>query len=53
MKTRTLTLRRLLVESAEKLGRTVKRAKILPAAIDCPDGVNGPEPSKSVLITLE
>jgi 23S rRNA (cytosine1962-C5)-methyltransferase len=51
-KTRTLTLRRLLVESAEKLGRAVKRAKILPAALDCPDGVNGPEPSKSVLITL-
>ncbi len=51
-KTRALTLRRLLVESAEKLGRNVQRAKLLPPALDCPDGPNGPEPSKSVLITL-
>lgn len=51
-RTRALTLRRLLVETAEQLGRSVQRAKILPAALDCPDGPNGPEPSKSVLITL-
>jgi len=51
-KTRPVTLRRLLVEAAEKLGRSVQRAKLLPSALDCPDGPHGPDPSKSVLITL-
>ena len=51
-KTKPAALRRVLVETAERLGRAVRRAKLLPSGIDCPDGPLGPEPSKSVLLTL-
>jgi 23S rRNA (cytosine1962-C5)-methyltransferase len=51
-KTRPAALRRVLVETAERLGRSVRRAKVLPAGLDCPDGPLGPEPSKSVWLTL-
>lgn len=51
-KTRAAAFRHLLVEAAERLGREVRRAKILPSGLDCPEGPFGPEPSKSVLLTL-
>jgi 23S rRNA (cytosine1962-C5)-methyltransferase len=51
-KTRASTLRRILIDIAEGMGRTVRRAKILPSGLDCRDAWHGPEPSKSVLLTL-
>jgi 23S rRNA (cytosine1962-C5)-methyltransferase len=51
-KTRASALRRSLLETAEKLGRSVRRAKILPSSLDCRESALGPEPSKSVLLTL-
>ena len=42
----------LIVWKLDRLGRSVRRAKALPAGLDCPDGPLGPEPSKSVWLTL-
>jgi len=46
------TLRRLVLEAARAEARPVKSARLLPPGLDCPDGPDGPEPSKSVLVRL-
>lgn len=51
-KTSAAALRRILLDGAAELGLACQQAKILPAGLDCPDGPSGPEPSKSVLLTL-
>ncbi len=44
-------LRRTLREAAAKAGVSVARLKDLASALDCPDGPEGPVPSKSVVLT--
>ena len=44
-------LRRTLREAAERTGVSVAKLRDLPAGLDCPDGPEGPVPSKSVLLT--
>lgn len=51
-KTSRDALRRLLLAEARKLGREVAQAKELRSGLDCPDGPEGPDPSKAVLLTL-
>lgn len=46
-------LRRIVLEAARAAGRAVTSARLLPSGLDCPEGPNGPEPSKSVLLRLE
>jgi 23S rRNA (cytosine1962-C5)-methyltransferase len=45
-------LRRTLREAAGAAGVGVAQLKDLPSQLDCPDGPDGPVPSKSVLVTL-
>jgi len=45
-------LRRYLHEAARDAGRQVSQMKDLAPAPDCPDGLEGPTPSKSVLVTV-
>ena len=45
-------LRRTLREAAEKARAHVAQLKDLPSQLDCPDGPDGPVPSKSVLVTV-
>jgi 23S rRNA (cytosine1962-C5)-methyltransferase len=44
-------LRRTLREAAARAGVSVAKLKDLPPVFDCPDGPDGPVPSKSVLVT--
>ncbi len=44
-------LRRTLRESAARAGVTIAKLKDLGSGLDCPDGPDGPVPSKSVLLT--
>jgi 23S rRNA (cytosine1962-C5)-methyltransferase len=46
-------LRRTLREAATRARIGVRQLKDLPSGLDCPDGPDGPEPSKSVLVTIE
>ncbi len=50
-KTSSGTLRRLLRDAAERARVPVAQLKDLPSQLDCPDGPDGPVPSKSVLLT--
>jgi 23S rRNA (cytosine1962-C5)-methyltransferase len=50
-KTSSGRLRRLVRDAAERAGVAVAQLKDLPSQLDCPDGVDGPVPSKSVLLT--
>jgi 23S rRNA (cytosine1962-C5)-methyltransferase len=50
-KTTSGRLRRLLRDAAERANVSVVQLKDLPAQLDCPDGPDGPVPSKSVLLT--
>ncbi len=45
-------LRRTLRDAAARAKVNVQQLKDLPSALDCPDGPDGPVPSKSVLVTL-
>jgi 23S rRNA (cytosine1962-C5)-methyltransferase len=45
-------LRRTLRDAAARAHANVRQLKDLPCALDCPDGPDGPVPSKSVLVTL-
>ncbi len=51
-RTSVARLRRTLHEAARDAGRQVSQMKDLGAALDCPDGPEGPTPSKSVLVTV-
>jgi 23S rRNA (cytosine1962-C5)-methyltransferase len=44
-------LRRTLREAAARVGVSLTQLKDLPSGLDCPDGPDGPVPSKSVLVT--
>jgi 23S rRNA (cytosine1962-C5)-methyltransferase len=44
-------LRRTLREAAARAGVTVVKLRDLASGLDCPDGPDGPVPSKSVLLT--
>ena len=44
-------LRRTLREAANRVRVPVVQLKDLAAGLDCPDGPDGPAPSKSVLLT--
>lgn len=44
-------LRRTLREAAGRVGATLTKLRDLPSGLDCPDGPDGPVPSKSVLVT--
>ena len=46
-------LRRTLRDAAARARVGVRQLKDLPSGLDCPDGPDGPEPSKSVLVTLD
>jgi len=46
-------LRHLVLEATRAAGRQPAQAKELASGLDCPDGLDGPEPSKAVLLTLE
>jgi 23S rRNA (cytosine1962-C5)-methyltransferase len=46
-------LRRTLRDAAARARVDVRQLKDLPSALDCPDGPDGPVPSKSVLVTLQ
>lgn len=50
-KTSSGGLRKLLREAAERARVTVAQLKDLPSPLDCPEGPDGPAPSKSVLLT--
>lgn len=50
-KTSVGRLRRTLREAAAKAGVSIAQLKDLPPVFDCPDGPDGPVPSKSVLLT--
>lgn len=45
-------LRKTLLEAARLEGKAVAALEELPSGLDCPEGQSGPEPSKSVLLTL-
>lgn len=45
-------LRKTLLEAARLEGKAVAAVEELPSGLDCPEGQSGPEPSKSVLLTL-
>lgn len=45
-------LRRTLRDAAAVAGVAVAQLKDLPSQLDCPDGPDGPVPSKSVLVTV-
>jgi 23S rRNA (cytosine1962-C5)-methyltransferase len=45
-------LRKLVLQAAERAGRAVVQAKELGNGLDCPDGRDGPEPSRAVLLTV-
>jgi 23S rRNA (cytosine1962-C5)-methyltransferase len=51
-KTSLGALRRTLRDAAARARVDVRQLKDLPSGLDCPDGPDGPEPSKSVLVTL-
>lgn len=44
--------RRMLHEAAERAGISLVSLKDLPSSLDCPDGPDGPWPSKSLLATV-
>jgi 23S rRNA (cytosine1962-C5)-methyltransferase len=46
-------LRRTLRDAAARARVGVRQLKDLPPGLDCPNGAEGPEPSKSVLVTIE
>jgi 23S rRNA (cytosine1962-C5)-methyltransferase len=50
-KTSSGRFRKLLRDAAERLRVPIVQLKDLPSALDCPDGPDGPVPSKSVLLT--
>ncbi len=50
-KTSNDRLRRLLRDAAERARVPLVQLKDLPSPLDCPDGPDGPVPSKSVLLT--
>jgi 23S rRNA (cytosine1962-C5)-methyltransferase len=52
-KTSTNRLRAMVHGAARELGRQVLRLETLKSGLDCPDGVSGPEPSKSVWLEVE
>jgi 23S rRNA (cytosine1962-C5)-methyltransferase len=52
-KTSLGALRRMLRDAAARARVDVRQLKDLPSGLDCPDGPDGPEPSKSVLVTLD
>jgi 23S rRNA (cytosine1962-C5)-methyltransferase len=45
-------LRRTLRDAAARARVSVRQLKDLPSGLDCPDGPDGPLPSKSLLVTL-
>jgi 23S rRNA (cytosine1962-C5)-methyltransferase len=49
-KTSVGALRRELRDAAERAGVSIEQLKDLPPGLDCPDGPEGPVPSKSVLL---
>lgn len=46
-------LRKITLQAAVRARRRVLQAKELPSGLDCPDGPEGPEPSRAVLLTLK
>jgi 23S rRNA (cytosine1962-C5)-methyltransferase len=50
-KTSSGRLRRLIRDAADRARVPVVQLKDLPSQLDCPDGPDGPVPSKSVLLT--
>jgi len=46
-------LRHVVLEAARAAGHEPVQVKELGSGADCPDGLDGPEPSKAVLLTLE
>jgi 23S rRNA (cytosine1962-C5)-methyltransferase len=46
-------LRRVLRDAALRARVGVRQLKDLPSGLDCPEGPDGPIPSKSLLVTLE
>ncbi len=50
-KTSQGALRRMLHEAARQAGVELRQLKDLPSGLDCPDGPDGPAPSRSVLAT--
>lgn len=46
-------LRRLLEDAARASGRNVRSLRDGPNGLDCPEGIDGPWPSKSVWVTVE
>jgi 23S rRNA (cytosine1962-C5)-methyltransferase len=51
-KTSPAALRRIVLDEAERAGRSVESAKLLASGHDCPDGPDGPHPSKSLWLSL-
>ena len=51
-RTAVAKFRRYLHHAARQAGRQVSQMKNLAAALDCPDGLQGPTPSKSVLVRV-
>ncbi|MFZ5895639.1 MAG: class I SAM-dependent methyltransferase [Myxococcota bacterium] len=51
-KTSAPALRRIVLAEAERASRPVESAKLLASGHDCPDGPDGPHPSKSVWLRL-
>jgi 23S rRNA (cytosine1962-C5)-methyltransferase len=52
-KTEQHDLRKLVHRALAAIERRSLSLKDLPSGLDCPPGENGPEPSKSVLVTVE
>jgi hypothetical protein len=50
--TSAAALRRIALDAAAAAGRPAK-ARVLSPGLDCPDGEDGPLPSKSVWLTLD
>ena len=51
-KTSAAALRRLVLVEAERARRTIESVKVIASAHDCPEGPEGPHPSKSVWLSL-
>jgi 23S rRNA (cytosine1962-C5)-methyltransferase len=51
-KTSASALRRLVLAEAERARRTIESVKVIQSGHDCPEGPEGPHPSKSVWLSL-
>jgi 23S rRNA (cytosine1962-C5)-methyltransferase len=52
-KTSPLSFRKIAQEAAREAGREITQLKDLPSQLDCPPGVSGPFPAKSMLISVQ